>query len=727
MINRKIFFGVSALFLAVASCSFSNTQFETSDKDKLLLNLVSYVLDRYHYEPQDIDDNFSEEVFEGFIKISDASKRYFLQSDLEEFEQFRYQIDDQIQNRELDFFNFVYERMMKRIKEARSIHDEVLALPFDFSMEEELDMDYSDQEFVSNRAELKERWRQHLKSFTIVRYDALLQSKIAEKTQSEENDGKRVDVLAGMKMLSKEELTEIEAEARDKIRDNQKDYFDYIMGLEKEDWFVAYLNVIVGEFDPHSSYFPPEDKDYFDEEMSGTFEGIGARLQPQPEGPKVIEIVSGGPAWKSKELEVGDEIIKVAQDGEEPVDIMGMNLNDAVKLIRGPKGTVVHLTLRRVDGTIEVISITRDVVEKEETFAKSATIDVDGAKYGLIHLPSFYVDFKDSENHNAAKGIKEEITQLKRDGVQGLIIDLRDNGGGSFPAVQEMIGYFIESGPVVQVKSPGGDVKVYEDNDRSIEWDGPLVVLVNEMSASASEIFAAAIQDYRRGVIIGTQQTFGKGTVQRFIDLESVIRGNTYGDLGSLKFTIQKFYRIDGGSTQLEGVKSDVVIPERTSYLYLGERDQENTLAWDKISPAKYRTWYQDKELNEVIERSRARVKENAQVALIDENARWISDQQLQDLFPLKFETYRSTQDNNRQRSDYFKTITDYDNSLSFGSPLYELDLFNQDPVLKEKRERWHKELTQDVYVEEAVNVLSDLRAMGLGLRNPEKLAEVKG
>jgi len=730
MINKKIILGISALFIAVASCSFTNSRFdEISDKDKLLLNLITYVLDQLHYEPRDINDTFSEEVFDGFIEYCDASKRYFLKSDLEEFEKYRFQIDDQIKNKDVEFFNVVYERYIQRFKEARSISDEVLREPFDFTQEEVLDIDYTEKDFVGNKKELRERWRRQLKYFTIGQYDALLRRRLEEKFREGQKDTTVTFEFSPelVAEIPREELDELEQDARETTRKNHDYFFEVREDLTREDWFVAFLNTIVSEFDPHTAYYPPEDKESFDEYISGTFEGIGARLQPQPEGPKIVEIISGGPAWKSKKLEVGDEIIKVGQEGEEPVDIMGMSLSDAVKLIKGPKGTVVYLTVRRVEGTVEEISLTRDVVEIEETFAKSATVDMEGERFGIIQLPSFYAKFEDFDNHNAAIDVRSEIRELKKEGVSGLIIDLRDNGGGSLKAVEDMIGYFIETGPVVQVRAPNNDVRVYEDKDRTIEWDGPVVVLVNELSASASEIFAAAIQDYGRGVIIGTNQTYGKGTVQRFYPLESLVRGNEHGDLGSLKFTTQKFYRINGGSTQLEGVKSDVVIPDRTSYIYLGERDQQNPLAWDKIKPAQYNPWSDKEELEEVIQKSRSRVAGHPQAKLIEENAQWIKEQQDETVVSLNYEAYRKHQLDSRNKSNYFKSLSDYDSQLDFTSPKYENELFTQDPLLREKRDRWHKEMAKDIYIEEAVRVLSDLKSMEFGKRNTEKLVGVKG
>lgn len=689
--KRNFVFAFLILLIAVASCSFTNRSFETDDKDKLLLDLITYVLERGHYEPKEIDDDFSVSVFEDFIDVIDPTKRYFLEEDLQEFEQYKFQLDDQIRNTDITFFNLVYDRLMLRIEDARDIYKEVLEVPFDFDREEYIDVDYENKGYAQDRGELEERWRQQLKYATIGTYDS--------KLSLSEEDGETP--------LGPEEA---EIAARENTRDQLDDYFDFVDDLERKDWFVQYLNTIVDEFDPHTYYFPPEDKERFDVSMSGRFEGIGARLQKQPEGAKIVEIISGGPVWRDQRLEVGDEILKVGQDGEPPVNIVGMRLDDAIKLIKGPKGTVVDLTVRRVDGTVEVVSLTRDVVELEESFAKSSVIIKGDDKFGLIHLPKFYVDFTDYDKRNAATDMAQEIERLKAEGVNGLVLDLRDNGGGSLKTVVDIAGLFIEDGPIVQVQSSGRDKEIYEDKDERIQWDGPLVILVNELSASASEILAAAMQDYQRAVVIGSKQTFGKGTVQNVIPLDNIVRSNEYGDLGAIKLTTQKFYRINGGSTQLEGVKSDVVVPDRYSYIDLGERDQSNPLQWDKISPARYTPWDGYIDYDETIAQSTARMKAHPQIALIEENARWLKEQQEENSVPLNYQAYVEREKQNKEKSQYFKSRMEYDSKLNFSSLQYEKELFTQDSVLREKRDRWHKSLAKDVYVEEAVNVLQDLK-----------------
>ena len=689
--KKNFVFAFLVLLIAVASCSFTNRSFESDDKDKLLLDLITYVLERGHYEPKDINDEFSVNVFTDFIEELDPTRRYFLNEDLQEFEQYKFQIDDQLKNTDISFFNIVYERLMIRMDEAREIYREVLNVPFDYSMEEFIDVDYDNVGYAADRSELSDRWRKQLKYATIGTYDA--------KLTLADGDEKGLPTPE-----------EAEKAARESTLETLEDYFEFIDELERKDWFVQYINTIVEEFDPHTLYFPPEEKEQFDVRMSGRFEGIGARLQKQSEGAKIVEIISGGPVWRDQRLDVGDEILKVGQEGESPVNIIGMRLSDAIKLIKGPKGTVVDLTVRKVDGTVEVVSLTRDVVELEESFAKSAMIIKEDQKYGLINLPQFYVDFDDYNERNAASDVAKEIERLKEEGIQGLVLDLRDNGGGSLKTVVDMAGLFIEDGPIVQVRSSAKDKEIYEDKDERIQWDGPLVILVNELSASASEILAAAMQDYKRAVVIGSKQTFGKGTVQNLIPLESIVRSNEYGDLGAIKLTTQKFYRINGGSTQLKGVESDVVVPDRYSYIDLGERDQRNPLQWDKISPANYKAWEGYIDYEATIQQSTARMKVHPQIAMIEENAMWLKEQQDETMVPLNYDGYLERERENKEKSQYFKSKMEYDSKLNFSSLTYERELFTQDSVLREKRNRWHKNLAKDVYVEEAVNVLEDLK-----------------
>lgn len=701
--RRNYLIWVFGLLFAVASCSFTTKTFNDPNKDKTLIELVSYVLDNGHFDAREIDDAFSKEVYRDYLEAIDPLKRYFYASDIEEFQVYEDQIDDQIHNKDLTFFELTYQRLTERMQESDALYQEILEKPFDFTIDESVETNYEEQPYVSSKAEMKERWRQQLKFSTISSFH---ESKKAQEREVEEDPDYEAKSDA-----------ELELAARESTRSSMAEFFDFRLERERRDWFSLYVNAIVSEYDPHTNYLPPQDKDRFDIAMSGQLEGIGAQLQKRMDVIKIMEVISGGPAWRGDELEVGDEILKVRQEDEEqPVSVVGMRLDDAVDLIKGPKGTVVELTVRKVDGTVGEISITRDVVEIEETYAKASMVEKEGMNFGLINLPKFYFNMEDYTERNAASDVEKEIVRLKEQGMEGLVLDLRNNGGGSLKTVVDIAGLFIEDGPIVQVKSKMEGRDILKDRNKEVLWDGPLVILVNELSASASEILAAAMQDYKRGIVIGSKQTYGKGTVQNVLDLNRWVRNSDF-DLGALKLTTQKFYRISGGSTQLEGVKSDVVVPDRYSYIDIGEKDQENPLPWDQIEPADYNVWDGFNDFEEIIASSKQRMGENQQLKLIDENARWIQEQRESNVFPLNYKAYVAEIEASNEQLKKFEEIADYTSQLEYKSLPHELALFEQDTILAEKRNRWHQDLAKDVYIEEAIHVLEDLSSAAMGTR----------
>ncbi|MDN3596338.1 carboxy terminal-processing peptidase [Zunongwangia endophytica] len=694
--NLKIL--VLAVLMAATSCSFTTKKFDDPNKDKLLIDLITYVLSQGHYDAKEINDDFSVKVYDHYVESLDPSKRFFYKKDIEEFEKYKMLIDDEINNKELNFFDLTYSKLSKRNEEAKSLYKEILAEPFDFSKEEDFVANGEELDYVTSKKELKERWRKQLKFSTLITYYDLKQ----DEKNKKEND-------ADYEVKSDKEL---EKKARETTENSLSEYFDLTDDLERNDYFSVFINAVVEEFDPHTYYFAPRDKDRFDVAMSGKIEGIGARLQKKNDNITIMDVISGGPAWKSDELATGDVILKVKQEDEdEPVNIVGMRLDDAVDLIKGPKGSEVTLTVRKkLLGNIEQVKLTRDIVEIEETYAKSAMVEKEGQQYGLINLPKFYFDMEDYDSRNAASDMRKDIEALKEQGMEGLVVDLRNNGGGSLKTVVDIAGLFIEKGPVVQVKSNGERKEVLNDEDSEIVWDGPLVILVNELSASASEILAAAMQDYKRAVIIGSKQTYGKGTVQNVVDLNRWLRNSDYGDMGALKITTQKFYRVNGGSTQLEGVKSDVVVPDRYSYVDVGEKDQDNPLPWDKIDPADYDIWDGYVGYEEAIENSKKRMEQSEQIKLIEQNAKWIKDQSEDDTYSLNFDQYSANAEETKEVAKQYDALKNYKTDLSFVSLPYEKQMFEADSTLQEKRDRWHKDLSRDVYVEEAINVLSDIK-----------------
>ena len=697
MILRVFGIVLSSIISLVIYFEVSNFKFSSDEpnKDRLLVDLVSYVLDKLHYDPKIINDDFSIKVFDEFIQAVDYQKRFLLESDIEMLSEYKLLIDDQIKSSDITFFNTVYEKLLYRISEVEGFYEDILNEPFNFNIQEDINIDYENLNYASNLNDLKNLWRKRLKLSAL---DAFATKKeINDDSDSEKTQTKTDE--------------EIEKESRSSIKDNLKDFFQFNSELERIDWFSIYLNSIVTQYDPHTTYLAPEAKEVFDQNISGKFQGIGARLSKTKQQVEIVEIIIGGPVWRDNLLNVGDIIISVAQSqDEEPTEISLMKLSDATDLIKGEKGTKVYLNVKRVDGSIEQVVVTRDVVELEETYAKSSIINDDFSKYGLINLPRFYVDFDDYGERNAANDLKKEIINLRSKGISGLILDLRNNGGGSLKTVVDITGFFIEKGPVVQVKSIGGRKEILRDNDPSILWDGPLVVLVNEFSASASEILAAALQDYNRAIILGSKQTYGKGTVQNIVDLNNVISGNTYGDLGSLKITTDKFYRVNGVSTQLEGVKSDIILPNRYSYLDIGEKDLKNPLSWDKIDPASYNDSDNIFNYPQVISESKERINNNEFFSIIDEHASWIKSQQDNRIISLEYLAYKDDLKSSKSQNNKLKLIEEFESPYIFkwnNTNDKEDDSYNDD--IKEKRDRWIDSMKKDIYVNEAINLLRDL------------------
>jgi carboxyl-terminal processing protease len=701
----KIKFKFSTVFLALtllvnsfaATASDKSTNIDPDpEKDKVLILVLKNILTRGHFVVKNMNDDFSEQVFTSFLDGLDPSKRYFTQEDLKEFSKYKYEIDNQLLQDDLTFYNLVYSRFLAKIKNAKSYYGALLEQPFNFKKNETIDLDYEEVPFAKNDIGLIDFWRKQLKLQTLGR--------VQEETELQKEKVKKDDKFKVKSFKSLEE------EARAEVLKNMDELYIRIEELEHDDWFSTFLNSVVGAFDPHTTYMAPRTKERFDQSMSGKLEGIGARLQKKGIYTHIFELVSGGPAWKQGALEPGDIILKVAQADNEPLDIVGMRLDDAIKFIKGKKGTEVRLTVKKkLDGSVKIISIIRDVVQLDETFVKSSIVEKDGKKYAIIDLPSFYIDFQDQASRDSAKDMEKEIERLKTENVSGLIVDLRNNGGGSLKTAIEISGLFIDKGPIVQVKYRGEDPIVKKDLDPQIQWDGSLVILVNEFSASASEIFAAAMQDYKRAVILGGNQTYGKGTVQNILPINQFYP-NYEKDLGYLKMTIQKFYRVNGGSTQKEGVYSDIAMPSRYSYMKVGERDLEGALAWDKVPQATYSKTNSYANFADVVYNSKQRIASNTNFKLINEYAKWLKKNQDENSYSLNYINFFKESEVREQEARKFKSVFDYKSDLTYSSPKYEQSLFKENKDLADKRMAWHKNLSKDMYISEALNVLSELK-----------------
>ncbi len=686
---------LAVLILAAGISAFAvhqrRVQQDREAKERVTLQAMNYVLQNFHYHPQILNNKFSEEVFDEFIKSIDGGKRYLLQADIDSLARYRHDIDDEIRTLRFDFFDLAFRLIAKRQKEAEKIYHELLDERLDFSLNDSITWDYDKLSWARNRSELKNRWRKALK------YSILtdMQQEWAMQADS----------------LPKKDLLSFREKGRKNAKKNFDQLFENLHELERADYMAVYLNTIARMYDPHTNYFKPADRERFDMDMSGSFEGIGARLQKEGAYTKIVELIPGGPAWRGGKLEVGDIILKVRQEDEkEPVDAVGMRLDKLVKLIKGPKGTTVYLTVKKLNGNIEVIPIVRDKVILEETFAKSLLIKHNGKTYGYILLPKFYHNFDDKNDRNSASDMRKELKKLLENGAQGVIIDLRNNGGGSLADVIEIAGDFIDRGPVVQVENQDHQRRTYKDPNGGILWDKPVVVMVNELSASASEILAAALQDYRRAIVIGGDHTYGKGTVQRFVDLTRIAGVKSMGNLGSLKWTTQKFYRITGKSTQRRGVVPDIKLPDRYRYLKISEKDEKHALPYSTIRAAEFKPWNGYTNLDQTISVLQQAVDTMLIFKNLDSLARWFARNSERKTYPLNKDAFQALMKRNKQIANHLDSITRYENHLHFESLPQDTVGRMQDTVFTSQRKRWIENLGKDPYVEQALRALEMLK-----------------
>ena len=671
-------------------------------KYEKILHNVGEMLEEIHYSPKQIDDKFSKEVFNKYLGDIDVEKDVFVKSDIDGLrDRFETKIDDEILGKTaIQFVPSVTEIYKKRLAETALLYKEILSKPFDFSVNEEISQDYEKLGFPNDDAARKDSWRKRLKYATLERYADLLDQQIANKNKP------------GFVARSNEDL-EKDARART-LRVMDRMYEHLNVKVNDDDRFNMFVQAIVQSMDPHTDYFPPVEKRYFDEAMSGHFFGIGASLKDEDGNIKITTLVSGSPAWKSGLVGVGDIIAKVAQGNQEPVDLAGYFVEDAVKLIRGTKGSEVRLTLKKADGSTKVVSLVRDeIVQDELTFAKSAIVNSPKGKIGYIYLYEFYADFDNPKGNRCSIDVAKEIMKLKEQKVDGIVLDLRNNGGGSLYDVVQMAGFFIEQGPIVQVRDRDGKPQILPDHDKTVLYDGPFAVMVNELSASASEIFAAAIQDYKRGVIIGSTSTYGKGTVQRNIGLDhsmgfTVDAANS--ELGTLKLTLQKFYRINGGSTQLRGVSSDVVLPDLYEYSKIREKDNPDALPWDEIQKADYTPWKYAYDMNVIKGMSNERLKNSQAFNLIRSDAEWLSKEN-DKVFPLNLQKYQEEQKQIKATIKQVETLSKLPgtNELNVMALPQDAHKYDGDKEKGDRFQQWLKDKKTDIYLGEAINVLDDM------------------
>jgi len=694
----KAILKVSVVVLAVAliEVAFKPLKFySASEREKVIFSFVGQSLQTAHYESITFDDAFSSKIFDEYMEKLDYGKRYFLKSDIEEFEKYRYKIDNAIKTTDFEFYNLVTSVIKKRQDQAKSYWEEALAGDFDFSVDEYIQTEPDSLQYCESEAALKDYWRKIAKLAVLERYCDLVDAQdtaIAKKDTS----------------YTVKSLDELKKDAINSVKEQKRFY-----NFKDKDWLSFFLNSIVAACDPHSEFFMPDDKTNFDISMSGKFEGIGATLQSRNGQTKVVDIIPGSASWRQGELEVNDVIQKVGQGDNEPVDITNMELDDVVKMVRGKKGSTVKLTVKKIDGTVKVIPIERDVVVIEETYAKSSILtSPDGkTRVGYIYLPKFYADFNDKNGRFCSKDVKTELEKLNRENVDGVVLDLRNNGGGSLSDVVDMSGLFIEKGPIVQVKTKDGLTRQLSDKSSEIYYSGPLVVMVNSFSASASEILSAAMQDYDRAIIMGSESSYGKGTVQSIYDFDNFLpNNNDIKPLGAIKITIQKFYRINGGTTQLRGVIPDIIVPDSYSYLKVGEKETHNPLPYDEISKADYMTWEHSYRKKKVVSNSKDRIKNNPIFKQIDENAKRLKARSDQSLFTLNIEKYRDEQRALKIEADKFSNIGKDKTGLKASYLAADKKSVANDTVKAQKFTRWFGDLEKDIYLLEATNVIGDMK-----------------
>ena len=676
--------------------------FNEDEKPTIISDVILYSIEKLHYEKVEINDAFSEKLYDEFISQVDYMKWFLTDDDLKELKAYRKKLDDMLYVSDFDFCREVFRRVDANIAEIGDWIDIFLKEPLDYDTDETFESDPEKRRFPSGKKELKAVWKQVTAMNIINRYLEIL----AEQNMDDEGYFSYDNIDFSFD-------PDIEKEAREKAAHSLEWILSRYDEMDAQERIYLYLNSVIRLLDPHSLYFPPKLKEDFDLEMSGTFEGIGAILQEAEGYIKVESIVPGGPSWRTKKLEAEDLILKVAEEGQPPVELINMPLDDAVTLIRGKKGSIVNLTVKKPDGRIMVIPIERDVVIIEESYLKYTILEdkETGKRYGYIYLPKFYRDFYDVNGRNSSDDMKKALIDLQKRGIQGLILDVRDNGGGALEDAINVAGLFIRTGPVVQVKSRSGTPEIDYDRDDDVYYTGPLVVMVNTFSASASEIVAGALQDYKRAVIVGTGHSFGKGTVQNIVDIDRIVNP-LYASLkpfGAVKVTMQKFYRITGESNQYKGVEPDINLPGIYDEIDVGERNFDNALKWDRVKPLEYEPWSLfSYDVGQLRRKSHERVKENPYFSMIRDEAALIKQTREESLLPLNLEReFEIRRDINKEidrvdeaydnmKNDRFTVLRDASMSRSGNST-------------EELYEEWLNDVGKDAYIIESFGIVKDM------------------
>jgi carboxyl-terminal processing protease len=697
--SAVLLLGISGLTAFNSPPSWFGATHTQGPKDEVLLKTLVQGLSEAHFQPQAVDDNLSRRMFKLYLKRLDSGRRFLLQDDVKQLRQYQDALDDEIKKGSQAFLDLSTKLIEQRTREVQTMYRELLAQPFDLTVAEPFETDPDKIDYAATPAERRDYWRRLLKYQTLVQVSEMMdeQAKKAEKPLAATNVGP----------ITKRTPAELEADARKRVLKYYDEWFSDMQKTEADDRLAVFASTLANTYDPHTEYFAPQAKENFDLALTGRLEGTGALLNEKDGQISVADIVPGSAAYRQGELKIGDIILRVAQGSAEPVDISGMRMDKVVKLIRGKKGTEVRLTVRKPDASTHIISIIRDVVIIEETYAQSAVVNDRGRKIGYILLPSFYADFNRNGGRSSAADVKAELEKLKQAGVQGVVLDLRFNGGGSLQDAVEMAGLFVKTGPMVQIKSRERPAQILADPDPRVQYDGPLVVLVNKYSASASEILAAAIQDHQRGLVLGNT-TYGKGTVQQIFDLDQVLPStfNSLKPFGSLKLTVQKYYRISGGSTQFKGVTPDVVVPDAYSTLGEGEQETDFPLPWDEIAPAPFRPWSGAASLKQLAAASNNRVATNPGLRLITESVERMQKRKKDTRVSLSLASYRAEQEQTKAASDKYKESQKLLPDLAI--ELLKPPALATDTTQVNRANRLVKPLRKDLALREAVAVIQD-------------------
>ncbi|TGE25564.1 tail-specific protease [Hymenobacter aquaticus] len=708
--SRRFSALLPGLFLLLPLGGFAQQPKEVSaQKKQVLLATVAQGLGVAHVQPEQLDDDFSRRVFALYLKRLDASKRFLLQPDVKQLQRYETSIDDELKQGKHEFLDLSAKLTAQRVQEAQALYRELLQKPFEFAAPETFETDVDKLSFPADAAARRDRWRRLLKYQTMVRLSELMDEQSRQQTKS--LAAAKAKPSAATLSAPVRTPAQLEAEARKQVLKYYDEAFSDLRQTDEADRLAEFANTIANTFDPHSEYFAPKDKTNFDIALTGRLEGTGAQMSEKDGQIVVAYIVPGSASYRQGELKAGDVVLRVAQGAAEPVSVEGMRLDKVVQMIRGKKGTEVRLTVKKPDASTKVISIIRDIVVLEETYAQSAIINDGGKKIGYILLPSFYADFNHNGGRNSSDDVKKELEKLKAQNVQGVVLDLRFNGGGSLQDAAEMAGLFVASGPMVQVKSRQGAAQLVGDPDPQVQYDGPLAVLVNKYSASASEILAGAIQDYKRGVIVGNT-TYGKGTVQRIFEFDDIMNPQlaSLKPFGSLKMTIQKYYRVTGSSTQFKGVTPDIMVPDAYSTLADGEQDTDYPLPWDEIASAKYQPWAAAPAVDKLAAASKQRVASNASFQLLTEAVTGMEKRQKITEVSLNLTAYRTEQQQARAAAEKFKQAQQAAPTLDVAPLLAAATTTPTDSTSTagSRAARFVQPLRKDLTLREAVSVIED-------------------